>query len=209
MSKKTEEEDYLEVDAQIPGQNFVCLSFISPENVLKQKDRFFFNSYIKSLEVNDNGVVSLKPDEFEQNFEDYISINSKDLEEEFHKLNNFQTTVRGVKIRGVYNTQEEANKRAADIQRLDRNFNVFVGQVGYWLPWDAEPSDVAENEYLEKDLNELMKQYKSNQIKKEVFYQQQIDETKKQALIDAEAKKAENVAQDAMAALGVEESKED
>jgi len=209
MSKKTEEEDYLEVDAQIPGQNFVCLSFISPENVLKQKDRFFFNSYIKSLEVNDNGVVSLKSDEFEQNFEDYISINSKDLEEEFHKLNNFQTTVRGVKIRGVYNTQEEANKRAADIQRLDRNFNVFVGQVGYWLPWDAEPSDVAENEYLEKDLNELMKQYKSNQIKKEVFYQQQIDETKKQALIDAEAKKAENVAQDAMAALGVEESKED
>lgn len=209
MSKKTEEEDYLEVDAQIPGQNFVCISFISPENVLKQKDRFFFNSYIKSLEVNDNGVVSLKPDEFEKNFEDYISINSKDLEEEFHKLNNFQTTVRGVKIRGVYNTQEEANKRAADIQRLDRNFNVFVGQVGYWLPWDAEPSDVAENEYLEKDLNELMKQYKSNQIKKEVFYQQQIDETKKQALIDAEAKKAENVAQDAMAALGVEESKED
>jgi len=209
MSKKTEEEDYLEVDAQIPGQNFVCLSFISPENVLKQKDRFFFNSYIKSLEVNDNGVVSLKPDEFEQNFEDYISINSKDLEEEFHKLNNFQTTVRGVKIRGVYNTQEEANKRAADIQRLDRNFNVFVGSVGYWLPWDAEPSDIAENEYLEKDLNELMKQYKSNQIKKEVFYQQQIDETKKQALIDAEAKKAENVAQDAMSALGVEESKED
>lgn len=209
MSKKTEEEDYLEVDAQIPGQNFVCLSFISPENVLKQKDRFFFNSYIKSLEVNDNGVVSLKPDEFEQNLEDYISINSKDLEDEFHKLNNFQTTVRGVKIRGVYNTQEEANKRAADIQRLDRNFNVFVGSVGYWLPWDAEPSDIAENEYLEKDLNELMKQYKSNQIKKEVFYQQQIDETKKQALIDAEAKKAENVAQDAMSALGVEESKED
>jgi len=209
MSKKTEEEDYLEVDAQIPGQNFVCISFISPEHVLKQKDRFFFNSYIKSLEVNDNGVVSLKPDEFEQNLEDYISINSKDLEDEFHKLNNFQTTVRGVKIRGVYNTQEEANKRAADIQRLDRNFNVFVGQVGYWLPWDAEPSDIAENEYLEKDLNELMKQYKSNQIKKEVFYQQQIDETKKQALIDAEAKKAENVAQDAMSALGVEESKED
>ena len=209
MSKKTEEEDYLEVDAQIPGQNFVCISFISPEHVLKQKDRFFFNSYIKSLEVNDNGVVSLKPDEFEQNLEDYISINSKDLEDEFHKLNNFQTTVRGVKIRGVYNTQEEANKRAADIQRLDRNFNVFVGSVGYWLPWDAEPSDIAENEYLEKDLNELMKQYKSNQIKKEVFYQQQIDETKKQALIDAEAKKAENVAQDAMSALGVEESKED
>lgn len=203
MVSKT--EDYLDVDAQIPGQNFVCLSFISPEHVLKQKDRFFFNSYIKSLDVNDSGVASVKTDEFEKNFDDYVSVNSQELEEEFHKKHDFQTTVRGVKIRGVYNTIDEANKRAADIQRLDRNFNVFVGQVGYWLPFDAEPSDVADNEYLEKDLNELMKHYKANQIKKEVFYQEQIDQTKKKALIEAEAQKAENAASSAMKALGVEE----
>lgn len=202
-------EDYLEVDTQIPGQNFVCISFISPEHVLKQKDRFFFKQYINSLEVNDSGVASVKPDEFEKNFDDYVSVNSQELEEEFHKKHDFQTTVRGVKVRGTYNTIDEANKRAADIQRLDRNFNVFVGQVGYWLPFDAEPSDVANSEYLEKDLNELMKHYKANQIKKEVFYQEQIDETKKKALIEAEAQKAENAASSAMEALGVEESKEE
>ena len=202
-------EDYLEVDTQVPGQNFVCISFISPEHVLKQKDRFFFNYYIKSLEVNDSGVASVKPDEFEKNFDDYVSVNSQELEEEFHKKHDFQTTVRGVKVRGTYNTIDEANKRAADIQRLDRNFNVFVGQVGYWLPFDAEPSDVADNEYLEKDLNELMKHYKANQIKKEIFYREQIDENKKKALIDAEAQKAENAASSAMEALGVEESKEE
>jgi hypothetical protein len=202
-------EDYLEVDTQVPGQNFVCISFISPEHVLKQKDRFFFKTYINSLEVNDSGVASVKPDEFEKNFDDYVSVNAQELEEEFHKKHDFQTTVRGVKVRGTYNTIDEANKRAADIQRLDRNFNVFVGQVGYWLPFDAEPSDVANNEYLEKDLNELMKHYKANQIKKEVFYQEQIDETKKKALIEAEAQKAENAASSAMEALGVEESKED
>tara|TARA_Y100000389_G_scaffold200055_1_gene239712 strand:- start:293 stop:916 length:624 start_codon:yes stop_codon:yes gene_type:complete len=207
MVSKT--EDYLEVDTQVPGQNFVCISFISPEHVLKQKDRFFFNSYIKSLEVNDSGVASVKPDEFEKNFDDYVSVNSQELEEEFHKKHDFQTTVRGVKVRGTYNTIDEANKRAADIQRLDRNFNVFVGQVGYWLPFDAEPSDVANNEYLEKDLNELMKHYKANQIKKEVFYQEQIDETKKKALIEAEAQKAENAASSAMEALGVEETKQE
>ena len=27
------QEDFLEVDQKIPGQNFVCLSFISPEIV--------------------------------------------------------------------------------------------------------------------------------------------------------------------------------
>ena len=29
---KEEKVDYLEVDTQIPGQNYVCLSFISPED---------------------------------------------------------------------------------------------------------------------------------------------------------------------------------
>ena len=30
-------EDFLEADDTIRGQNYVCLSFISPENVLKNK----------------------------------------------------------------------------------------------------------------------------------------------------------------------------
>ena len=31
MSSPEENEDYLEVDTKIPGQNYCCLSFISPE----------------------------------------------------------------------------------------------------------------------------------------------------------------------------------
>ena len=40
MAHQREEpvEDFLEVDQQIPGQNFVCLSFISPEKVLKRRE---------------------------------------------------------------------------------------------------------------------------------------------------------------------------
>jgi hypothetical protein len=206
-------QDYLEVDSPIPGQNFVCLSFISPEHVLKNKDRFFASEYVNSLEADEDGFVKIKPADFANNFEDYLVVKSNDLEEKFHKENDFQTTVRGVKIRGVYNSQDEASKRAGELQRLDRNFNVYVGQIGYWLPWDANPSDVAENEYMEKELNDLMKQYKSNQIKKDVFYQNQIEETKKAAAIEAERQKADNAASEAMNALGIveegtEESKE-
>ena len=36
------EEDFLSVDHIVPGQNFVCLSFISPEKVLKKKKNFVF-----------------------------------------------------------------------------------------------------------------------------------------------------------------------
>ena len=35
--------DYLEVDNPIPGQNYVCLSFVSPEKTLKEKELFLFN----------------------------------------------------------------------------------------------------------------------------------------------------------------------
>ena len=38
----TAEEDYLEVDDRIPGQNYVCISFVSPEDVLQQKEFFTY-----------------------------------------------------------------------------------------------------------------------------------------------------------------------
>ena len=34
--------DLLEEDKPIAGQKFVCMSFCSPENILKQKEIFFF-----------------------------------------------------------------------------------------------------------------------------------------------------------------------
>ena len=40
-------EDFLEVDPKIPGQNFVCLSFVSPEKVLKQKEVFFTTKFLE------------------------------------------------------------------------------------------------------------------------------------------------------------------
>ena len=35
--------DLLEEDKPISGQKFVCVSFVSPENILKQKDHFFYS----------------------------------------------------------------------------------------------------------------------------------------------------------------------
>ena len=39
-------EDYLEVDQPVPGQNFCCISFISPESVIKQKELYYFHKYM-------------------------------------------------------------------------------------------------------------------------------------------------------------------
>ena len=56
-----EEEDHLEVDKPVPGQNFACVSFLSPEKVLKSKEEFIFYNYhrcktqehMKRLKTND------------------------------------------------------------------------------------------------------------------------------------------------------------
>lgn len=71
-------------------------------------------------------------------------------------------SVRGLKIRGVYADKADADKRAEELQKLDPDFDVFVGEVGKWLPWDPDPNSVNDQVYQEKELNDLMKGYKDN-----------------------------------------------
>jgi hypothetical protein len=59
--------------------------------------------------------------------------------------------------------------RAKTLQKLDPDFNVYVGQVGFWLPWDPEPSEVPDQEYADDQLNQLMKKYKENESQRDEF----------------------------------------
>ena len=77
-----EEQDFLEVDRPIPGQNFVCLSFISPENILEDKKLYTLYKYHLSL----NEGCDLTFSQFKEQFEDF-SVNGRDnLQKEFSKL---------------------------------------------------------------------------------------------------------------------------
>jgi len=71
-------------------------------------------------------------------------------------------SLRGLKIRGVFGTRQEADARAHELQKIDSDFHVFVGEMGKWLPWDPDPNDVKDQVYQEKELNDLMKGYKDN-----------------------------------------------
>jgi len=222
-----EREDFLTEDAPISGQNFCLLSFLSPENVLKDKSVFFFNAFLENFEysrrvktyeeflmntvkgINDklnseadaaelkdlSGVAQtirdarvsvdktmnafqaylesakneLKESKLKEMYDEFIYTNRQKLEDTFYKANDFRTTVRGLKIRGTYSNKEEAVARSKKLQRLDPAHNIFVGEVGKWLPWDPEPSQVGEQEYAEEELNTLMKKYKENEDAKEVY----------------------------------------
>ena len=102
-------------------------------------------------------------------YEDYLYKNKTKLEEQFSEQNNFHTSVRGLKVRGVYASRAEAEARSKKLQRTDQIHNIFLGEIGKWLPWDPEPSDVTEQEYAEEQLNTLMKKYKENEEAREMF----------------------------------------
>lgn len=239
---ETKKEVYLEADREIPGQHYVCLSFISPNKVLKNKDIWYFQQFLKDYEVQYKikatesfvmrevnkvqGVASSVQDVLENlalkkegeltvsdisgalaavkdvratitrdaiasleahvkaemrdykeatlldAYETFVFKNKKKLEDEFFTANEFRTTVQGLKVRGTYDTYNEAVARAKTLQKLDPSFNVYVAQMGFWLPWDPDPMDVADQEYADDQLNTLMKKYKENESQRDEFYAQ-------------------------------------
>ena len=226
-------EDFLEEDPEIRSQKFVLLSFLSPENILENKDQFFFGEFLKQYEIDYNvknletylvsvvrgindkftkeadrldaespdlsGVAAacrkarlnmagiletyqtfVKDNKAEINmttikeaYDDYLYKNQQTLEETFFAKNEFRTTIRGLKVRGVTGTHGEAVAMSKKLQRNDTLHNIFVGEVGKWLPWDPKPHQVQDQEYAEDQLNTLMKGYKNNEEAKDKFVSEQ------------------------------------
>ena len=195
-------EDFLEVDPKIPGQNFVCLSFVSPDKVLKQKETQFMTKFIEHLfngedqytldmkEKMMNKEIKVDYDTIKNFYEDWLFTRKEKMESEFYEQNEFRTTMRGLKIRGTYDTHKEATIRAQVLRRKDPNFNVFVGQVGSWLPWDPECEQIQEQEYQEEMLNELVKKYQENLENRDNMYDQLKEEQIKKAREDLRERKA-------------------
>jgi hypothetical protein len=197
------QEDFLEVDQKIPGQNYACMSFVSPDKLLKQKEIYNTTKFLEHL-INGEDQYTMDFKEKMMNVEKKVDYNTvktfyddwrysrvEKLEQEFYELNDFHTTMRGLKIRGVYDTHKEATVRAQVLRRKDPSFNVFVGQVGYWLPWDPECEQVQEQEYQETMLNDLVKKYKENLENRDDMYEQVKEDQLKKAREENRLKKEE------------------
>jgi len=177
-SDNSEIEDYLDEDKAIPGQKYVCLSFVSPEHVLEDKKLYTLYKFMKSQ----NPDMDMEYEKFKDEYKNYGEDNEDEIQSEFDLLSDFQTNIRGVKVRGVYDSERAANIRAQVLQKMDSSFHVYVGQVGFWLPWEPNANKVQEQEYMEDNLNKLVKEYNKNQVKKDMFYEEKKTEQKKAAL---------------------------
>jgi Family of unknown function (DUF5832) len=204
----TKQQDFLDEDPAIRGQNYVCLSFLSPEDLLRDKDAFMFEKYLEKFSVDMNKISNelsdkfpevgqvlsnlkdvypqiFNPAEIQEDFRFFKSTESERLDKEFHELKEFRTSVRGIKVRGVFDTVVEAKNRADFLKRQGDKFDIFIGQVGCWCPWSPNPNDIADSEYAETQLNTFMKQYKDNMSYKDTVY-----EKRKQDMINQSGKQS-------------------
>jgi hypothetical protein len=214
--------DLLEEDKPIAGQKFVCMSFVSPENILKKKEMYFFEEFLNKYNFNKSmeKFVSflnflsykykLKFDDVYSDFTEFVQEekgelsklnitddyktfvdkNEEDLEAKFNVAHNFQTSTRGVKVRGIFPTLEEAELRCKLLREQDPSHDVFVGPVGMWMPWDPEAYKTGRVEYLEEELNKLMSEKIKNETNAKSTFDERIKDAKKSAIED-NIKKAE------------------
>ena len=138
-------------------------------------------------EERDNLFTTTLEDEYKT----WVDNNEDKLSAEFDESNQFQTSTRGVKIRGSYPTQGEAELRAKVLREIDPNHDVFVGPVGMWMPYHPEAYKTG-REYLEDELNQLMHEKNKNEAKAKKEFENRVKEAKKKAMEDNQRKAIES-----------------
>lgn len=207
--------DLCDEDKPIAGQKFACLSFVSPENIIKKREHFLFEQFLKqwdfkkSMEkfhdfihflsfkynlkveslVNDytefiqeEGLKIRESSSVEDEYKTFLDKNEETLTEKFQKDNEFQTSVRGLKVRGVYNSQEEAEVRCKKLRDIDPSHDIFVGPVGIWIPWDPDAYKTGRVEFMEEELNQLHKEKMKNEAKAKEDFEKRVKDAKKKAI---------------------------
>ena len=215
--------DLLDQDPPLAGQKFVCLSFVSPENILKDKQHFFFEQFLKTYELRKgidkfteflafisykHGVdltvlnadfesyvleekESLANSDITEEFKTFVEQNDERLCKQFDQAHEFQTSVRSLKIRGSYGTQQEAEIRAQSLRRMDNAHNILVGEVGTWMPWDPEAYKTGRVEYLEGLQNRLMQEKQKSEAAAKEQFEERVRESKRAAIEENKKRAAE------------------
>ncbi len=193
-------EDFLDADPPIRGQNFCLMSFCDPpKNIVQEKELFILKEFLNKVNEQFHticDVLELKKDkvdliyektfkDIDTKYDDFKKLNGQDLNSKFNKEVNTDglLNMHGLKVRGTYDTLREAQMKAKRLQANDKNFHVFVGQVGYWLPWNPEADDIANQEYGESQLNELVKNHKQNRLDADEFFEERKRDLQKGATV--------------------------
>jgi len=207
--------DLCDEDQPLAGQKFVCMSFISPEKILKKRETYLFEHFVKqweftksmakfsdflqflsfkyNLSIEDlmKDIADFSKEEeknlreqctVEDDYKNFLDKQEDALNTEFNREHAFQTSVRGVKVRGVFPTQEEAEVRCKKLREYDPNHDIYVGPVGIWIPFEPDAYKTGRIEFMEEELNQLHQEKLKNEERAKQEFEQRIRETKRKAI---------------------------
>ena len=216
--------DVLDEDKPIAGQKFACVSFLSPEKIVKDRNMFMFGEFLKQWDMQKSmekftqfmSFISFKhgvsfdaltedlkefckeereklfATSLEDEYKNFMDTNEDRLEAEFGEQHQFQTSTRGIKVRGSFPTQQEAELRCKLLREVDPNHDVYVGPVGMWMPWHPEAYKTGRVEYLEDELNQLMHEKNKNEATAKQEFEKRVREAKEKAIEDNKKKALES-----------------
>jgi hypothetical protein len=69
----------------------------------------------------------------------------------------------GIKIRGAFNSRDEAASHAKRLQKEDATFDIYVVDMYKWLLIPPDPVQIEDAHYADEKLEELMLGYRENQ----------------------------------------------
>ena len=172
--------------------------FIKQWEFSKSMERYFefihFIAYKHTLDVEKliddfNHFVKeesskLKKSGIEDDYKNFMDKQEDKLNEQFSRDHSFQTSVRGLKFRGAFPTQDEAELKCKSLREKDPNHDIFVAPVGIWVPWDPDAYKTGRVEHLEEELNALHHEKMKNEEKAKKDFEERIRETKKKAIME-------------------------
>lgn len=154
----TSQQDFLEQDAAVRGQSYVCLSFLSPEDAIASKNAHAVSAFMRAFcrdfktlygdvqtaaaktddpalapmldSLAERYAYALDPEAMKTEFDSFCRANDAVLHQEYARLTDDVCSIRGIKVRGSYETEKEARHRAQQLMRTDPNFDVYVASVG-------------------------------------------------------------------------------
>jgi hypothetical protein len=152
--------------------NFISYKYnLKVESVIED-----FNEFVKEEESK------IKADSVLDDYKTFLDKHEDRLTQVFQRENAFQTSTRGLKIRGVYGTQDEAEIRCKKLRELDPNHDIYVGPVGMWIPWDPDAYKTGRVEFMEEELNQLHQEKVKNETKAKEEFDRRVKDTKRKAI---------------------------
>ena len=96
-----------------------------------------------------------------------------------------------LKIKGVFNNLEEANKHAEMLQKIDSTFDIYVVEMYSWLLVPPDHS-LIEQKHVDSKLNEIIGGHRESQLKSKMYFEERKRELLDNINIENDRRKEEN-----------------